>query len=103
MTIFFVSCPDNLTKFRYCIVLGRARAKPSQFIVMTEEGSDWYKDWDAYKRIENMQIEGCHDVFEENEDSDHDDEEVYYANPEDPIYRLIVMRSNYNFVIQAII
>ena len=87
-------------KFRYCIVLGRARAKPSQFIVMIEEGSDWYKDWDAYKRIENMQIEGCHDeLLEENEDSYQDDEEAYYANPDDPIKRFIFMRANSDFVI----
>ena len=48
---------------------------------MVEEGGhefDWKKDWDAYKRIENMQIEGCHDeLLEENEDSKQDDEEAY--------------------------
>lgn len=70
---------------------------------MTEESSDCSKDLDAYKKIENMQIEGCHDVFEEIEDSDHDDEEVYYGNPKDPINRLIFMRANYNFVLKAII
>ena len=79
---------------------GRARAKPSKFIVMVEEGGhefDWKKDWDAYKRIENMQIEGCHDeLLEENEDSKQDDEE---ANPDDPIKRFIFMRANSNFVI----
>ena len=84
-------------------MIGRARAKPSKFIVMVEEGgheSDWKKDWDAYKRIENMQIEGCHDeLLEENEDSYQDDEEAYYANPDDPIKRLIFMRANSNFVI----
>ena len=81
-------------------MIGRARAKPSQFIVMIEEGheSDPLEDLYAYKRIENMQIEGCHDeLFEENEDSDQDDEEPYYANPEIPIKRLIFMRANCNF------
>ena len=79
-------------------MIGRARAKPSQFIVMVEKGrheSDWNKDCDDYKEFESMQIEECHDeLFEENEDSAQDDEEPYYANPDDPIYRLIFMRAN---------
>ena len=33
-----------------------------------------------------MNYEGCHDeFFDENEDSDLDDEEPYYANPDDKI------------------
>ena len=84
-------------------MIGRARAKPSQFIAMVEEGdheSNWNEDLDAYKEIESMEIEECHgEVCEEKEDSDQDDEEPYYAKPEDPIYRLIFRRANCNFVI----
>ena len=37
-----------------------------------------------------VSIEGCHDLFEENEDSEQDDEEVYYANPDDQINSPII-------------
>ena len=56
---------------------------------MTEEGeqtSQWRKDYENYKMIERMQIDGSHDMFEDEDDSDLDEEEPYFANPDDKIH-----------------
>lgn len=57
---------------------------------MTEEGaqtSQWRTDNENYKKIERMQIEGSHnELSEENDDSDIDDEEVYFADLDDKIH-----------------
>lgn len=46
----------------------------------------WQSELQQYKRIENMQIDNCHDATNDEDDDDKDDdEEVYYSNPQDPL------------------
>ena len=79
---------DRIQEFRsYVQSKGRARAKPSKYIIMVEAGEDhgkWKADHGQYQKIEKMQIEKCHYLLEsDDEDSDEDDEEPYYVNPDD--------------------
>ena len=64
------------------------RAKPSKFIVMVEETnySSWYVNEQDFRQMETMQIDKVHDGPETGFDDDEiDDEEPYFANPDDKV------------------
>ena len=64
------------------------RAKPSKFIVMVEETnySSWYVNEQDFRQMETMQIDKVHDGPETGFDDDEiDDEEPYFANPNDKV------------------
>ena len=64
------------------------RAKPSKFIVMVEETnySSWYMNEQDFRKMETMQIDKVHDGPETGFDDDEiDDEEPYFANPDDKV------------------
>ena len=46
--------------------------------------SSWYNDEQDFKQMETMQIEGVHDG-PEIDDNEKDDEEPYFANPDDKV------------------
>ena len=77
---------DEITTFRsYVQSKGRARAKPSKYIVLVESGKEglWEKDLANYKEMEANQIDECHDEIEKSDDGSFDVEEPYFANPDD--------------------
>ena len=64
------------------------RAKPSKFIVMVENTkcSSWYINQQEFRQMETMQIDQVHDGPETGFDDDEiDDEEPYFANPDDKV------------------
>ena len=77
---------DEITTFRsYVQSKGRARAKPSKYIVLVEDGKEglWEKNLANYKKMEAKQIDECHDEIENSDDGSSDVEEPYFANPDD--------------------
>ena len=82
---------DPIVVFRsYVQSKGRARAKPSKFIVLVQSNneSQWIHELKEFKKIEEKQIDECHDgndFMEEDDDSESDIEEIYFANPNDKI------------------
>ena len=79
---------DKIQEFRsYVQSKGRARSKPSQYLVMVEKGgqeAQWNRDLRAYRMIEDMSIDGCHNE-PSDENDEEDEEEVYFADPDDPM------------------
>ena len=77
---------DEITTFRsYVQSKGRARAKPSKYIVLVENGKEglWENNLANYKKMEAKQIDECHDEIENSDDGSSDVEEPYFANPDD--------------------
>ena len=78
--------------FRYFCIVGRARAKPSRFIIMTSDADQTktLADLREYRFVEKMMIENSHDIRDSLEEQDDDEandpefEEPYVADPTDP-------------------
>ena len=75
---------------RYLCIVGRARAKPSRFIIMTSDAdhTKTLADLRQYRSVEKMMIEKSHDtrdsLEEQDEANDSEFEEPYVADPTDP-------------------
>ena len=80
---------DPIVTFRsYLQSKGRARAKPSKYIIMIESSKERTvtDELNSYKRIEKTQIDQYHDEFEEDETGKEDVEDPYFSDPNDQLH-----------------
>ena len=78
----------RIQEFRsYVQSKGRARAKPSEYVIMVDEDekAKWQEESSSYKRIETSEINAHHDDVEEDETGKEDVEDPYFADPDDEL------------------
>ena len=80
------SLPENFRS--YVQSKGRARAKPSRFVMLTSKAEEREAIW-TYRKMEERAVRLCHSLpkLEDEPFEDEDEARVryYYANPGDPL------------------
>ena len=81
---------DGIQTFRsYVQSKGRARAKPSKFVMMIDNGVEGIKrkaNIGRFQQIEKDSIVLCHkEVIDDDEEMDENEIEEYLADPNDPL------------------